>query len=437
FEEVIRIKKDSTVRQLKVKGDVIYNHKKEPYKLVGIDLDITDINEVKAKLETSKRWLQQTAEASPDAITIYNLSKKFPIYLNDRLAEWLQTTSEELLNIGIEGRLKLIHPDDRLTILHFNEKVAASADGQILTLDYRLKPSDDKILWIRNRAKVFERDAEGKVTQILSILQDITEEKKSEVKLQDLNQSLRKKNKDLEIKNEEITSFAFVGSHDLKEPIRKLHLFSDWLLEKEKKNISAQGINYLQGMIESVNRLDMLIEDLLILTKMNSSSDELTDVDLNKVAASSLKEMKDEIEKVNARITIPDLPVIKGNENQLLYLFKNMISNAIKFQVPGNQPIVKIEAKEVNGREIQNASVGLNKNYLSISFCDNGIGFNKVHEKKIFEIFRRLHSKEVYPGSGIGLTICKKVMERQGGFITVDSKVGIGSQFHCYFPLYS
>ena len=241
FEELVHIKREDGVRLLKVKASVVKDEQGTLQKVIGVDLDITDINEAEEKVRESQRWLEQTAKASPDSITVYDLQKKQPIYLNNCLAEWTGYTLEELVAMGIEGRLQLIHPDDRLRLLHFNEKIASAKDGEVLTTEYRLRgQKEDRIIWLRNRSKIFQRNAEGKATHLLSILQDVTEAKDAEEILNELNESLAKKNKDLESKNEEITSFAFVASHDLKEPIRKLHTFTDLLITKET-GISEHG----------------------------------------------------------------------------------------------------------------------------------------------------------------------------------------------------
>ncbi|HEU4901308.1 MAG TPA: PAS domain S-box protein, partial [Flavisolibacter sp.] len=176
FEETMQINRTGDVHLLRIKGSVVSDSEGKPQRLVGVDLDITNIKQAEEKVKETQHWLEQTAQASPDAICIYDLKQKEPVYLNNCLAQWMEITPEELIRIGIDGRLKLIHPDDRLRLLHFNEKLKAAPDHAILTLEYRLLRKDDTLLWVRNRAKVFQRNARGEVTHILSFLQDITEE---------------------------------------------------------------------------------------------------------------------------------------------------------------------------------------------------------------------------------------------------------------------
>jgi len=420
FEEELRIKRGNETRLLKVKGMVVNDENGNQQKVIGVDLDITDLKKAEEELAQSRYWLEQTAKASPDSITVYNLQKKEPVYLNNCLAEWLGISSEELVSMGPGRRLEIIHPNDRLPLLHLVEKVKASPEGKIMMLEYRAQTRDGSLIWVRNRSKVFMRNGRGEATHLLSILQDVTEEKRAEARLKELNESLEAKNKDLESKNEEITSFAFVASHDLKEPLRKIHTFSDWLLTKEE-GISEDGQQNLQRLINSVNRLDTLVDDILALTKVHVQDEDLAAVDLNLVLKTTLYEMQDQIETTNAEITADDLPFVKGAKNHLLYLFKNLLGNAVKFQTSGNRPVVRIQASR-------------DDKHIRISFADNGIGFAPEQHKKIFQMFRRLHGRQEYDGTGMGLAICKKIMEKHGGNITAESEKGKGATFVCTFP---
>jgi PAS domain S-box-containing protein len=558
FEEVLKIKKGMEHRVLKIKASVVPDEKGNPQKIIGVDIDMTDIQNVEDQLKESQHWLEQTAKASPDSITIYDLQKKEPVYLNNCLAEWLGVSGSELMEIGIEGRLKLIHEEDRLNLLHFNEKVAAARDGEVISMEYRVKSADDKTVWLRNRSKPFRRDASGKVTHLLSILQNVTEEielrdqlkqrtrfaeavlnasvdritvydrnyrfvawnrrceeihhKTREevlgktifemfpgvenhpeffesqkralngefvhiaavkdgytgddlelfyIPLQDeagqtyavvnvmhdvsdyvlstqalnvLNKKLENKNQELAQKNEEITSFAFVTSHDMKEPLRKIHTFSDWLMEQEADHLSSKGKNVVEKINASVQRMEVLIEDILVLMRIHSDVHREENVDLNEVLKQVIDEMSDQISKTATSIHANTLPVITANSNQVFYLFKNLISNAIKFQRPGNVPELTIKCNVVKGTEV--SLNNMHNEYLKLSFIDNGFGFDQCYAKKIFQVFQRLHGKDEFEGTGIGLAICKKIMENHGGIITVESDQEKGSSFNCFFPLH-
>jgi PAS domain S-box-containing protein len=558
FEEVMKIKRGDDERLLKIKASVVADEKGTIQKVVGVDLDITDIRKAEEKLKESEHWLEQTAKASPDAITIYDVQQKQPVYLNNCLSEWTGISNDELIAMGIEGRLKLIHPDDRMNLLHSNEKVVAAKDGEVVNIEYRIKTGNGKTIWIRNRSKPFLRDASAKVTHVLSILQNVTEEvelrnqlnqrtqfteaildasvdritvfdrdykfvgwnkrceqihrkTKEEVigktifeifpgvenypefmnsqrlslkgefihvpmvrdgytgdylelfyvplqnangetyavvnimhdvsdyviateQLNTLNKKLENKNIELEQKNDEITGFAFVASHDMKEPLRKIHTFSDWLLEQEMGQLSAKGKSLVEKIGASVHRMEILIDDILVLTKIHSDTHREEDVDLNKIMEQILDDMTDQIKETGSIINTGKLPAIKANPNQVFYLFKNLISNAIKFQKPGSVPQLTITSEMVNG---SNVKVNEPKEeYLKLSFSDNGFGFDQRYAKKIFQVFQRLHGKHEFEGTGMGLAICKKIMENHKGIITVESEQGKGSVFNCFFPLH-
>lgn len=425
MQETMRIQREDGIRTVKIKASAVTDENGEVRKMVGVDMDITEVKEAEEKLAESRHWLEQTAKASPDAINVYDVRKKQPVYLNNCLGEWTGKSLEELVNMGIEGRLQLVHPDDRLRLLHFNELMLSARDGEIKTIEYRIRGKGDNYLWLLNRSKVFQRDKDGKVTHMLSILQDITEAKAAEEVLKNLNKSLEKKNRELAHKNDEITSFAFVASHDLKEPIRKLHTFTDWLLTREQA-ISAAGTANLNKMMGAVKRLDALIDDIMSLSKAHLTHEKQKQVDLNRLLEAAKEDLREEIEQSCAQIEAEPLPAITGAENLLFSLFSNLLGNAIKFRSKEASPKIVISSKEA----MQEGRKG-----LAVSFTDNGIGFTPDHSKKIFQIFQRLHNRDEYEGTGMGLAICKKIMEKHNGTITAESKPGEGSTFTCWFPL--
>jgi light-regulated signal transduction histidine kinase (bacteriophytochrome) len=180
--------------------------------------------------------------------------------------------------------------------------------------------------------------------------------------------------------------------------------------------------------------MEQLIDDILVLTKIHSDIHKEENVDLNNVLKQVMDEMSDQIRETRTTVNSKKLPVIKGNSNQIFYLFKNLISNAIKFQKPGSVPEVTITSEIVNGNEVPISEA--REEYLKISFIDNGFGFDKRYAKKIFQVFQRLHGKHEFEGTGIGLAICKKIMENHNGTIAVESEQGRGSVFNCFFPVH-
>jgi signal transduction histidine kinase len=204
-------------------------------------------------------------------------------------------------------------------------------------------------------------------------------------------------------------------------------------LEQEAGNLSDKGKNIVEKIGASVHRMEILIEDILVLTKIHSDTHKEEAVNLNQVVKTVFDDMYEKILVTQTGIHADQLPIINGNKNQIYYLFKNLITNAIKFQKPGNVPQINITAEAVKGEETGLVNAG--EEYAKISFTDNGFGFDQRYAKKIFQVFQRLHGKHEFEGTGIGLAICKKIMENHNGIITVESEPGQGSVFNCFFPL--
>jgi light-regulated signal transduction histidine kinase (bacteriophytochrome) len=198
--------------------------------------------------------------------------------------------------------------------------------------------------------------------------------------------------------------------------------------------LSAKGKSLVEKIGASVHRMEILINDILVLTKIHSDTHREEDVDLHKIMEQVLDDMTDQIKETGSIINTGKLPAIKANPNQVFYLFKNLISNAIKFQKPGSVPQLTITSEMVNGSNVKVNEP--REEYLKLSFTDNGFGFDQRYAKKIFQVFQRLHGKHEFEGTGMGLAICKKIMENHKGIITVESEQGKGSVFNCFFPLH-
>jgi PAS domain S-box-containing protein len=264
--------------------------------------------------------------------------------------------------------------------------------------------------------------------------QDVTERVKARESLVRLNESLRQKNHALKNINDELNNFAFIASHDLREPIRKIRLYMDQMLHRGKPVIHPDGKLYAAKVLSSAVRMNNLVDGILAFAKINSDSPLRHDaLDLDQVLTRVLTDIRQTIAESNARISFGDLGTIIGDELQISQLFQHLILNSIKFQSKGNDPRIVIERRDVRGKEIYYPAANPLIGYIAISITDNGIGFNEEHTPKIFQMFQRLHSPTEFPGIGIGLAICKRVMENHKGFVLVTSKTGEGSTFTCYF----
>jgi len=254
-------------------------------------------------------------------------------------------------------------------------------------------------------------------------LQDNTELKLAQEQLKE-NQIAREKYIDeLNRSNRELQQFAFIASHDLQEPVRKLLFYSDYLLSRYSATLDNKGRDYLESMHKAGQRMRNLIQDLLIFSQINKEELHFREVDLNSIAQDAVQDFEISIEEKKATITVNSLPVIKGDQRMLSQLFNNLIGNALKYSRQDAAPEIFISSK-------------LQNEILEISVKDNGIGFNEKYLPQMFTLFQRLHTRETYDGTGLGLAICRKIAEIHSGEIRAESVEGHGSTFYVSFPNY-
>ena len=256
---------------------------------------------------------------------------------------------------------------------------------------------------------------------------EIIERKSSEEKVKALNLQLLQNIDKLEDVNKDLDRFAFMASHDLQEPLRKIRTFSDLLFNKYHESIDADGKKYLDKIQQAAQRMQMLIQDILTFSKATVDKREFTESDMNRLLNNVLEEMKPMLEEKKAQVHVEPLPTLRVNPVLIHPLFYNLISNSIKYCKKDTAPVLKIYAT----RDDQQSE---NK-YCRIYFEDNGIGFDQKYAEQIFLMFKRLHHTREYEGTGIGLALCKKIVEEHKGFISAKSKINEGSTFIVSFPV--
>lgn len=261
------------------------------------------------------------------------------------------------------------------------------------------------------------------------------------LELSEANELLQQKNKELIKVNSELSSFTYVSSHDLQEPLRKIKTFSKLIIEKENQNLSAQGKDFFTRMQNAADRMQALIEDLLVYSQTNSTERKFEDTALKPFIEEIVKQHAEALSEKNATMELGNLCNVSIIPFQFRQLFNNLISNSLKFSVPAKPPhiIIKSEIytadkKNNEGARLLANQLSAGKKYCHISFSDNGIGFNPEYKERIFEIFQRLHGKDEYPGTGIGLSIVQKIVENHNGIITANSELGKGATFDIYIP---
>jgi signal transduction histidine kinase len=265
------------------------------------------------------------------------------------------------------------------------------------------------------------------------ILTDLTAQKAAQKQLSRNNLQLAEINQALEASNHDLQQFASVASHDLQEPLRKIQIFSN-LIKDNGIELTAQSKKYLEKIIVSSSRMKTLIIDILNYSKLSADDHQLECVDLNDLLKELLEDFELIIQEKGAIINRSQLPCIDVNRGQIRQVFQNIISNALKFSKPGKKPEISIRSKLLAERSFDSGEA-VNGQYCQITVSDNGIGFDEKYVGNIFTLFERLNSKDKYEGTGIGLAIAKKIIDKHNGLITATSCEGNGTKFKIILPV--
>ncbi len=262
----------------------------------------------------------------------------------------------------------------------------------------------------------------------LELQEEINERKKAEEELKLFTAKLEQSNRELQ-------DFAFVASHDLQEPLRKVQAFGERLKVVCGDELSEKGRNYLERMQSAAERMQILIKDLLTFSRVTSKAQPFVEVNLHKVAKEVLSDLETTIERMNAHVELLELPTIEADPLQMRQLLQNLISNGLKFHKKGQTPMVKIYSKAVKKPHRVIMGKAQSKDLCKIVVQDNGIGFDEKYIDRIFAVFQRLHGRSEYEGTGVGLAVCRKIVERHGGTITAESAPGKGAKFIVSIPI--
>ena len=291
------------------------------------------------------------------------------------------------------------------------------------------------------------REGDGNISGVMVVAIDVTPQVIARRKIEDSEQELQqrvnvrtdeleKANDELKRSNANLEEFAYAVSHDLKEPIRKIHYFSDRLKNELFPLLNEQQKRLFHRMEQASVRMERLIEDLLDYSHISNSAPGSDKINLNKIVQLVLEDLELEIQEKNAQVNPGILPEIKGHERQIQQLFQNLIGNSIKYGRPGVAPVIEISAEEISGSavpfELSEGEAG--RNYHLIHVRDNGIGFEQKEAERIFNVFTRLHGKSEYSGNGVGLSIARKVMDNHQGYIWAEGQPDKGAVFHLLFP---
>lgn len=266
------------------------------------------------------------------------------------------------------------------------------------------------------------------------ILTDLTLQKKSQEELKQRSGQLEQTNSELETANKELVSFTYVSSHDLQEPLRKIQTFASIILQEEEKTLSEAGKGYVERMDHAAKRMQELIKDLLLYSGISSADRKFEKTDPGIIIDEVWKEYNEVVQEKKATIDADKLTEVNIIPFQFRLLMDNLISNSLKFSSSLKTLQIKIKSEITWGNKLKNKKLSSNINYCHITYTDNGMGFDPQYNERIFEVFQRLHRQEDYEGTGMGLAICRRVIENHKGSITASGKLDKGSRFDIYIP---
>lgn len=279
---------------------------------------------------------------------------------------------------------------------------------------------------------------QGQPTGVLAVAIEVTDQVKARLKIEEVvaerTAELAESNKNLKRTNDELAQFAYIASHDLQEPARKISTFTE-MLRRSLDRIEPRTENLLEKIERASIRMLSLIRDVLAVSQLAKGDQAYVQIDLNTVVTSALEDFELFIEEKQAAIYKEQLPVIEGIAIQMNQLFNNLLSNALKFNVKGRKPEIHIRTNQLSPKEVSDRRLHPHKIYHRISVIDNGIGFRQENSGQIFDIFQRLHAKEDYHGTGIGLAMCRKICQNHNGDIYATSTPGEGAAFHVILPI--
>jgi PAS domain S-box-containing protein len=332
--------------------------------------------------------------------------------------------------INFHRYLELVHPDDRdLVTSHVTNSLRTKQPYEFF---HRVVLNNGKAKVLHARGEVVT-DKTGKVIQLIGSAQDVTTLKETERQLLENEQILLHRSHELQQSNASLEEFAYVASHDLKEPLRKITIFID-RLEGLKKKCTAPELDLLNRISSSVVRMRRMIDDLLDLSLI-SSEKKPQHVSLKKIFEECLIVFETKIEETHATVLADGLPMARVVPSQFSQLFHNLIGNALKFARPGVPPVIKVSFRYLYAAEVSQYNIQLASRYLEITFADNGIGFDNSFGEKIFGVFQRLHNRHEYEGTGIGLAICRKIAKNHGGTVVGEGVIGEGAKFKVIIPV--
>lgn len=393
----------------------------EPVGLRGVTMDITQRKQTEEVLRESEERFRMMADTAPVLIWMTGIDRKC-LYLN---RVWSQFTGRPLEDELGFGWVAAIHPDDQEMVVNAYNRAFEAREG--FKVEMRLRYHDGSYRWVVNQG-LPRFIGDGTFMGFIGSCFDITDRREAEEELKNFTAKL-------EVSNRELQDFAYVASHDLQEPLRKVQAFGDRLKLKFRDTLDEEGLDYLQRMQSAAGRMQRLIQDLLMFSRVTSQARPFRPVDLNKIVQDVMTDLEVRIEETGACFEIGNLATLDADEVQMNMLLQNLISNSLKYRREGVAPVIKVHGEVMLQLRSPNKTEVDPPGMYQLTVEDNGIGFDEKYLDKIFGLFQRLHGRTEYEGTGMGLAICRRIVERHGGTITARSIPDQGASFIVTLPL--
>lgn len=386
-----------------------------------INYDIETLRVANQKLEISNNLSKQAEIIGKHGTWAWDMEKE--VYqFSDNLYRLLGEEPQSF-EPNLDNFYSFVHKDDKQNLALSTKKMFENEN--LPFVKYRIKDRKGNIKYFKSYGKLVVLEDGGK--QLIGITTDITEEVKN-------LEIIERRNKELELNNKELSTFNYVASHDLQEPLRKIQTFISRLESKDNDRLSEDGKLYIERIKSSSSRMRLLIDDLLQYSRTSKSDHNFTETNMNLLLEHAKDDLADSIIESKIEIKADDLPNMEVISFQIQQLFINLLNNSIKYRRKDVKPIVEISYKEVKSKKVKFLKSSLYKFHHHISFKDNGIGFDQSYAEKIFVLFKRLHGKSEYSGTGIGLSICKKIVENHNGIIVAKGEPNKGATFDIFLP---
>lgn len=410
------------------RGYVLQDDYQTPFRMLGSMLDLTTLRKTQEELASNIQERRFLAESMP--LMVWTTSADGHVeYINRYVEQYTGTKTDDILT---HGWLSFISEDDRRQAE--SRWKSASKSGEYFEMEVRVLHGNE-YRWnvLRANPRKNAEDIIGWVMTTIDVHLQKTQNEELERTVLERTSELQSINRALEVSNHELQQFASVASHDLQEPLRKIHLFAELIRERYSEKLDGAN-SYLNKIMHSAERMQAIIRSILHFSRLSVHDISFKPTDFNKIIENIIDDLEVSIQSKQTEINVSPIPLIEAIPGQIHQVFLNLISNSLKFSRPGVKPKIWISSERVDSKDF-GAAATEEGSYCRITVRDNGIGFEKEFQERIFVLFQRLHTKDQYEGTGIGLAIVKKIIEKHNGLIKADGVDGSGATFTIILPM--